>query len=107
MDADVFLLHLTRLRILLIRNVQAGTDIIHWQSGEQVQNSCAVSADVSVRPVLILERTSRKFRHVYRLISKALLIPQLKQNVHLPFISSALVFSADMYSMHNIIRWVP
>lgn len=59
----------------------------------------AVSADVNVELFLIIEHTSRKYRHVYRLISKACLIHNYNKRLftmHLPFIFPALVFSAHV-----------
>jgi len=57
-----------------------------------------VYADVIVKLFLIIECTSRKFGHVYGLISKALLVSQLQQKtkftMHLPTIFPVLVFSA-------------
>jgi hypothetical protein len=59
--------------------------------------------DVIVKLFLNIEHTSRRFRHVCRLISKTRLMPQLQQKtqftMHCPFISPA--------HMYNIPRSVP
>jgi hypothetical protein len=99
----VFLLHLTKLCILLIRNLQAGTDIVHVQSGEWGTVCWRHREAVSHYRVHISEAQTRLSTNFQGTISATTTTKVLSLRCIYP------PFSLFWYSAHgyNIARWAP